>query len=122
MHVWFQQLDSARTLAEVVAVARDYLATWNPREIALLPAAVRPGRVRDEQDIEILHGGLLEEFRDTKATGEALGELRRLTGFITHAVIRIAALRAMQASDEAGETPMGGALNPAAKNSLAPRG
>ena len=128
MYVWYQQIDAARSLAEVVAVARDYLATWNPREIALLPVAVRPGRMRDEQDIELLHGDLLDAFRDSKATGEALDELQRLTGFMARAVTRMAELRAGTAREEEeedeAEEPQAptGAMNPAAKKSLAPRG
>ena len=41
---WFDLLASASTPVEVVNVARDYLATWTPDEIAALPRACRPPR------------------------------------------------------------------------------
>jgi hypothetical protein len=114
MLVWYQQVDNARTGLEVAAVARDYLASWGPQEISLLPEAIRPGRIRDEQDVELLHENVIEEYRATKATGEALDALQRITSFLVRAVIRIVELR---------EAKLTGADAPAArKQSLAPRG
>ena len=98
MHVWYQLLDARERSLEVVAVARDYLATWTPEELALLPVAVRPGTLRDEQDVEDLHATLVEEYRGTKATGEALERAAAphdLHG--ARAAIRIAELRAKRA-------------------------
>ena len=93
MLVWYQLVDNARTGLEVAAVARDYLASWGPQEISLLPVAIRPGRIRDEQDVELLHENAIEEYRGTKATGDALDALQRMTSFLVRAVIRIAELR-----------------------------
>jgi hypothetical protein len=41
---WFDLLAGATTPQEVVNVARDYLATWTPEEIAALPRSCRPPR------------------------------------------------------------------------------
>lgn len=41
MLVWYQQVDNAKTAAEVVAIARDYLATWSPHENHALNALQR---------------------------------------------------------------------------------
>jgi hypothetical protein len=116
MLVWYHQIDDAKSPHEVVAVARDYLASWGPQELSLIPEAIRPGRVRDEQDVEFLHGELIEEYRGTKATGDALDALQRMTSFMVRAVIRIAELREDRPMD-ARESPA-----PASKKSLAPRG
>ena len=115
MLVWHQQVDNAKTSLEVVAIARDYLASWGPREISLLPPAIRPGRMRDEEDIEILNALVLEEYRSTKASGDALDALQRMTSFVVRAAIRVAELREAKAT---------GPESPAAqaKKSLAPRG
>ena len=114
MLVWYHQIDNAKSPAEVVAVALDYLATWGPHEISLLPEAIRPRRMRDAQDIELLHGALIDQYRDTKASGEELDALQRMTSFMVRAVIRIAELRE--------EKPMASAGNSVPKRSLAPRG
>ena len=89
---WYRLLDSARSSLEVVAITRDYMATWTPDEIARLPAAVRPGRMRDERDVEDLHARLVEEYRQTRATGAALESLQKMTSFMVRASIRVAEL------------------------------
>ena len=89
---WYRLLESARNSLEVVAVTRDYLATWTPDEIGRLPAAVRPGRLRDENDLEQLHSRLVEEYRQTRASGAALETLQKLTSFMVRASIRVAEL------------------------------
>lgn len=93
MIAWYRQVDSAKSALEVVAIVRDYLATLTPHDIGLLPAACRPGKIRDEEDIETLHGVLVEEYRITRATGEELSLLQQLTSMMVRASIRIAELR-----------------------------
>ena len=90
---WFRQIDDAKTLGEVVAVARDYFATWRPEELGRLPEACRPGRIRDERDLEDLHAALVEEYRTDRLEGEARNALQRLTSFMVRAAVRIAQLR-----------------------------
>ena len=116
MRVWYHQVDNAKSAIEVVAVARDYLAGWGPHEISLLPEGVRPGRMRDEQDVEFLHGKLIDEYRRTLASGDELDALQRMTSFMVRAALRIAELREAR-STSAPESPA-----TASKKSLAPRG
>lgn len=104
MVTWYRLLDSARGPLEVVAIARDYLATWTPEEMARLPAAVRPGKLRDERDIEELHSSLVDEYRTTTATGLALDALQRLTTFMVRAAIRISELSEPKATSEPAAT------------------
>jgi hypothetical protein len=114
MLVWYQQVDNAKTAVEVVAIARDYLASWGPREISLLPQAIRPGRMRDEEDIQILHALALEEYRSSKASGDALDALQRMTSFVVRAAVRLVELREAKATGPASPAP-------GTKRSLAPR-
>jgi hypothetical protein len=93
MITWYQQIDAAKNIEEVVAVTRDYLATWPPHDLARLPEACRPGRIRDEEDIESLHGKLVEEYRNTRASGDELTLLQQLMSFLVRAAIRVAELR-----------------------------
>ena len=91
---WFQQIESAKSPSEVVAVTRDYLARWTPEELSRLPEPCRPGRVKDEQDISQLHVRLVEEYGRNRLAGDALSALQRITGFIVRASVRIAHLQA----------------------------
>ncbi|MEO7743502.1 MAG: hypothetical protein ABIR98_11245 [Usitatibacter sp.] len=93
MSSWLQQLDASESPSQVVAITRDYLATWSPDEIAQLPMRCRPGRVKDEHDIAQLHVCLVEEYGRDRLAGDALSALQRITSFIVRASVRIAQIR-----------------------------
>lgn len=94
---WFHQLDRAASIAEVIGVSREYLATWDPEELARLPRECRPGRVKSRADVEDLHACLVDEYRGTRLTGEDLSALQKMTSFIVRASIRMAQLDADKA-------------------------
>jgi hypothetical protein len=102
---WFGQLESAQSPSAIAAIVRDYLALWSPEEIALLPVAVRPGRVRDGADVSELNGRLVEAYRNTRATGDALAALQRLSGFFARAAVRIGQLGDDGTPEESREAP-----------------
>lgn len=89
---WFRQIDGARSVSEVLSIARDYIATWTPEELARLPAECRPGRIRDETDLEQLHSVLVEEYRRNRLPTEDLAALQRLTSFMVRSSVRLAQL------------------------------
>ena len=93
MSSWFRLLDDAPTVHDVVGVARDYFAAWTPQEVARLPRACQPGKIRDESDLEELHRNAVEAYRGTRASGDDLTCLQRITGFLAHACVRLAQLR-----------------------------
>lgn len=92
MTTWHRQIDDAKSVADVVSIARDFVATWTPQELASLPAECRPGKIRDESDIADLHARLAEEYRVTRASGDELTTLQRLTSFMVRTSVRIAEL------------------------------
>lgn len=102
MTSWFAQLDRAKSIPETLSVARDFLAAWSPQELALLPTVCRPGRLRDEQDVEALHACLVETYRDSRATGKELDALQRLTSFMVRVSMRLSELGASSGSGSSG--------------------
>jgi hypothetical protein len=89
-------------------VARDYLATWTPKDLAKLPRECRPGRVKSPGDIEQLHASLVEEYRQNRLSGEELSALQRLTSFIVRATVRLAQFGDSRREDEhASSSPAG---------------
>jgi hypothetical protein len=112
---WYSQLDRAKTVSEAVAVARDFMATWSPEDLALLPPACRPGRLRDEEDIEALHEMLVEAYRDARTTGRELDALQRMTSFMVRTSIRIAEITG-ESSAGSGSLP-----SPGSGKSASPR-
>lgn len=117
MLTWFRRLDDAKTVGEVLALARDYVATLPPQDIARLPARCRPGRIRDEADIERLHAILVEEFRESRAEGDDLVPLQRLTSFMVRASVRLAEL----AGDSPGPGPGGSSPGTSTRRALGAR-
>jgi hypothetical protein len=115
MIFWYHQLDNATSTLAVVGVVRDYLASWSPAEIGKLSESVRPGKIRDEQDVEILHTKLVEEYRSSRATGDELDALQRFTSLMVRASIRLAELRD-DSSRDGSASPSSGPMK-----SLAPR-
>jgi hypothetical protein len=113
---WFSNLERSKTVSEVVSVVRDFMATWTPAELALLPEKCRPARVRDEQDVEALHSLLVEEYRVSRATGAELDALQRLTSFIVRTSIRLSEL-GPRSSDASGEDPGGPKKSAASRRS-----
>ena len=112
---WFHQLDRAASVADVVRVTRDYLATWPPETLALLPPECRPGRLKSHEDIDELHARLVEEYRRTRLEGTRLSALQRMTSFIVRASMRIAQL-ASEEQSQAQEPPAAKSPTAASKN------
>jgi hypothetical protein len=110
---WFAHIDRAKSVPELMSVARDFFATWTPTEWALIPEHCRPGRLRDEQDVEALHASLVEQYRISRAQDQELDALQRLTSFMVRISIRLAEL-----SDPSGGTSGGPSDKPG--RSLAP--
>lgn len=104
---WFSQIDRSRSVGEVIATARDFVATLTPDEMKMLPPDCRPGKLRDAADIEALHSTLVEAYRSSRATGPELETLQRLTSFVVRASIRLAELGA-SGSSGAASGPAGG--------------
>jgi predicted Zn-dependent peptidase len=105
MASWFEQLDDARDVSDVVSIVRDYFATWTPQEIARLPVQSRPQRIRAAEDVEDLHASAVEAYRATRASGDDLTALQLMTGLLARASVRLAQLRgAGEAQPEVSST------------------
>jgi hypothetical protein len=112
MIAWYHLIENSTSGPEVVAVARDYIASWTPHEISLLPEPCRPGKLRDAYDIEVLHDCLVEEYRSSHATGEELSRLQELTSFLVHAMQRLAELAKQSAQGGSGNASRAGFPSP----------
>ena len=86
---WFDLLAGATTPEEVLNVARDYLATWTPEEIAALPRACRPPRrIKFPEEIVDYAFILVKAHLDV---GEDSGAVTRMATFFAEASWRVAA-------------------------------
>jgi hypothetical protein len=94
---WQHRLDHARTADEVVAVARDFLASFEPAELQSLPESCRPVAKVFEDDIASYAFDLMRHESGPTEPGELVHKLAR---FFSHASMRLAQLTAR---DQAGD-------------------
>ena len=84
---WQDQLEEADTEAEVVQVARDYIATLDPAQVALLPAPCRPRKLITANDVSSYAFDLVRHECDD--SDDAAPFIHRLAAFFSHASIRL---------------------------------
>ncbi len=95
---WEAQLDAARDDAEVIALARDFLRSLEPMEVAQLPARCRPPRLAIANDV---HAYARDLLRTRAPEGEAAwrGCFFLISAFFAHASDCLARLQTL--ADEA---------------------
>jgi len=103
MIAWYHLVDNATSSLEVVGAARDYFASWTPHDISMLPERCRPGKLRDASDIEFLHDLVVDEYRNSHASGEELSRLQELTSFLVRATQRLAELSEGTSEKDSGK-------------------
>lgn len=90
---WQERLDQALTEDEVVSVAREYLATVTPQEVARMPVAVRPGKLVDANDVTTYAFDLVRaECDDAMGTSA----LQRLAHIMSRASIRLSEIMVVE--------------------------
>jgi hypothetical protein len=98
---WQGLLATCATEAEVVAVARDFLATISPCEAARLPETLRPRRMLDANDITTYAFDLVRG--DAGDDGGTQRALHRLAHFFSRASIRLAEIMSGASSPRASD-------------------
>jgi hypothetical protein len=97
---WQERLDDCMSCGEVVAVARDFLATFTPYELALLPEAVRPpAKLYDSEDLTPYAFELVR--RDCDRDPPEVAELvHKFAQFFSYASVRLAQLQSRAANSD----------------------
>ena len=93
---WQERLSSARTEAEVVDVARDYVAQFTPEEIAALPGPCQPRKMVDAEDISEYAVTLVRHHCDDGQGSTT--PIHRLAAFFSNASARVSEI--LQAGEE----------------------
>jgi hypothetical protein len=89
---WQHRLDMAHGVNEIVAAARDYLATLAPAELCALPEGCRPpAKIVDADDVSSYAFDLVRFECQAHDTREMV---HRLARFFSHASMRLAQLTA----------------------------
>lgn len=84
---WQDRLEAAESEAEVVQVARDYMATLDPAQVALLPISCRPRKLITANDVSSYAFDLVRYECDD--ADDSAPFIHRLAAFFSHASIRL---------------------------------
>lgn len=100
---WSDLLDDVDVPGDVLKVAKDFLATWDPYELAALPAECKPpGHFGEPEDIVNYAFTLVQSH-----CGAAHGDpgVYRMAKFFSHAARRVAILMSAVAPPAATNEP-----------------
>jgi hypothetical protein len=96
---WTDLLRNDETEADVLASAREFVATVTPQEVALLPVEIRPGRLVDANDVTSYAFDLMRaHWREDEA---AHAVAHRLASFFSNASIRLSEIMARDRREHA---------------------
>ena len=98
---WEHRLDSAHSEADVLSVARDFLAQFDPLELVALPEPCRPpARLYDAGDVS---GYAFELVRHECADSGLTDLAHRLARFFSHASTRLAQVASRNYVESSGD-------------------
>ena len=90
--LWERRVDEVASVEEVVAVTRDYIASFSPEYLGRLPEDCRPVHIKYPDDIEFWAQRLAQSYcteNDQPVDGDLLHDL---LDYFLHALIRLAQL------------------------------
>ena len=88
---WQGRLHAARTEEEVVDVARDFVATFSPENLADVPPRLWPPKMRDARDVTDYAFVLVRYRVDDERTSS--GAIDRLSALFSDATVRISQIK-----------------------------
>ena len=97
---WHQRIEVSADAEDLIAVAREFVASWEPEELAHVPAHVRPTRVKGTDDLAYWHQRLVDCYVTSGASGEGSEQVRSLLHFFATALQKAAELRGVPPIDE----------------------
>ena len=92
---WHQQIEACEDVETILAVTRDYLATFGPEHLGRLPADCRPGRIKGEDDIAYWSCKLAQNHHKDPAVRIDPELLQEMLNYFLHAWVRVSQIRRM---------------------------
>ena len=92
--VWRFTVDASDSERDLIIAVRDYVATWQPEELSLLPESCRPGRLTSGEDVADMAYKLSQMHLEFQRDRPRRIALERMMVFFVHASERFAQLAA----------------------------
>jgi hypothetical protein len=90
---WHDRIDDIEGQDDLLALARDYLASWPPETLAMIPEQARPVQVKGTDDLAYWHQRLVDCYCTGAAKGCESEVVRNMLQFFAIALQRAAELR-----------------------------
>ena len=98
-NTWHDQVEASVDIEAILAVTRDYLATFGPEHLARLPEDCRPGRIKGEDDIAYWSCKLAQHnHRDPEMRVDA-ELLQEMLNYFLHAWVRLSQIHRIPAPE-----------------------
>jgi hypothetical protein len=89
----YAEVRYAASADEVVSLAVDFRASWTPRQLACIPEAYRPGRIRDPGDVDRMARALVGEAAGVNGACTQGALIQVFATFFLAASVRLRELR-----------------------------
>ena len=93
MITWNERIEGTEGQDELLALARDYLASWPPEALAMIPEHARPTQVKGTDDLAHWHQHLVECYCTGAAKGHESERVRDMLQFFAFSLQHAAELR-----------------------------
>ena len=98
---WHIQLDGSAEVDQVLAITRDYLATFSPEHLARLPESCRPGRIKGEDDIAYWSCKLAQHNHSDPGMRVDAELMQEMLNYFLHAWVRLSQIQRIHLAPEA---------------------
>lgn len=100
MKSWSARIEEAGNPMDLLSVAREFLDSWEPEDLALLPENARPQRIKGTDDLPYWHQRLVECFCDASLEATRAEKVREMLHFFAFAVQRSVEIEGVAPIDE----------------------
>jgi len=90
MKSWNSRIYDVDNPMDLLAVARDFLDSWEPDDLALVPEYFRPQRIKGLDDIAHWHQRLVDCYCTVRLRNEEREKVREMLHFFAFAIQRAA--------------------------------
>ena len=88
MKSWSARIEESGNHMDLLSVAREFLGSWEPEDLALIPEASRPQRIKGVDDLSYWHQKLVDSFCNMSLAAEQAVKVREMLRFFAFAVQR----------------------------------
>ena len=88
MKAWTARIEDSASHMDLLAAARDFLDSFEPGELALIPERARPHRIKGVDDLTFWHGRLVDCYCATPLRNVEMEKVREMLRFFAFALQR----------------------------------